>query len=75
MKSSFLLIRKISEKGRENVRSILRVTRKGVAKSNRIFELLARKIYQRQRAVFCARWSLEFFKFDSIMASLNKDSS
>ena len=48
MKSSFLLIRKVSEKGRGNVRSIPRVTRKGAVTSDTIFEFLASKIYQRQ---------------------------
>ena len=37
MKSSFVLIRKVSEKGRENMRSIPRVTRKGALTSNTIF--------------------------------------
>ena len=32
-------------------------------------------IYQRQRAVHCARWLLEFFKFDLNIVSLNKGSS
>ena len=56
------------------MRSIPRVTRKGVMTSNTILEFFACEIYQRQRAVLCGR-SLEFFKFDLIMASLNKDSS
>ena len=37
MKYSFLLIRKVSEKGRENMRSIRAVTRKGAVTSNTIF--------------------------------------
>ena len=37
MNSSFLLIRKVSEKGRENVRSMPRVTHKGAVTSNTIF--------------------------------------
>ena len=41
LKSSFLLIRKVSEKGRGNVRSIPRVTRKGAVTSEAIFEFLA----------------------------------
>ena len=47
MKSSFLLIRKVSEKGRGNVRSIPRVTRKVAVTSEAIFEFLASKVYQR----------------------------
>ena len=47
LKSSFLLIRKVSEKGRGNVRSIPRVTRKGAVTSEAIFEFLASKVYQR----------------------------
>ena len=70
--SSFLLTRKVSEKGRENVHSIPRVTCKGTVPSNTIF---ACKIVQQQRAVLCATRSLEFFKSDLNMASLNKDSS
>ena len=75
VKSSFLLIRKVSEKGRENMRSIPLLTGKGALTSNTIFGFFACQIYQRQRAVLCARWSLDFFKFDLNMASLNKDSS
>ena len=75
MKSSFLLIRKVSEKGRENVRSIPRGTRKGAVTSEAIFEFLPNKVYQRERAVLCASCSLKFFKFDLNMASLSKDSS
>ena len=75
MKSSFSLIRKVSDKGRENMRSIPRVTRKGAVTSNTIFGFFACKIYQRQRAVLCARWLLEFLKFDLNMASFSKDSS
>ena len=40
LKSSFLLIRKVSEKGRENVRSIPRVTGKGAVTSEAIFDSL-----------------------------------
>ena len=46
LKSSFLLIRKVSEKGWGNVRSIPRVTRKGAVTSEAIFEFLASKVYQ-----------------------------
>ena len=70
-----LLIWKVSEKGRENMRSIPRVTLKGAMTSNTIFGFFACKVYQRQRDVLCARWSLEFFKFDLNMDSLNNDSS
>ena len=38
LKSSFLLIRKVSEKGRENVLSIPRVISKGAVTSETIFE-------------------------------------
>ena len=41
LKSSLLMIRKVSEKGRGNVRSIPRVTRKGALTSEMIFEFLA----------------------------------
>ena len=41
LKSSFLLIRKVSEKGRGNVHSIPRVKRKGAMTSETIFEFLA----------------------------------
>ena len=37
LKSSFLLIRKVSEKGRGNVHSIPRVTREGAVTSEAIF--------------------------------------
>ena len=53
--SYFLLIRKVSEKGQENMRSIPRVTRKGSVTSNTIFGFFACEIYQRQRAMLCAR--------------------
>ena len=40
LKSSFLLIQKVSDKGRGNVRSIPQVTRKGAVTSETIFEFL-----------------------------------
>ena len=46
LKSSFLLIRNVSEKERENIRSAPRVIRKGAVTSNTIFEFFACKIYQ-----------------------------
>ena len=55
-----------SEEGRENVRSMPRVTRKGALTSNTIFGFSA--------CVLCTRWSVEFFKCDLDMASLNKGS-
>ena len=57
------------------MRSIPRVTRKGAVTSEAIFEFLASKVYQRERAVLGASCLLKFFKFDLNMASLNKDSS
>ena len=45
LKSSFLLIWKVSEKGRGNVRLIPRVTRKEALTSETIFDFLASKIY------------------------------
>ena len=57
---------------------IPRVTRKEAVTSNTIFGFFickSKNINQRQRAVLCAARSLEFFKFDLNMASLNKGSS
>ena len=69
------MIRKVSEKGRGNVRSIPRVTRKGAVTSETIFEFLATEDLSMRVRLLRASWSLGFFKFDLNMASWNKYSS
>ena len=63
LKSSFLLIRKVSEKGRENVRSIPRVTGKGAVTSEAIFDSLQVRFINDSELCYVpvARWNSSNF--------------